>query len=114
MVAMGQVLGGKLAKTLGLPKYTRAFTLRFEVGKVVTVECEYFPEPIDGELIAVLEQYELHNRPEPRVSEIGYDAWLKQRNEAAHRKMMAALPRLAEIDRKIAAVNQAREHGNRR
>jgi hypothetical protein len=52
----------KLCKILGLPKYTKEFTLRCAVGGIVTIECEYYPSfNIDehGELITEFKKYKL-------------------------------------------------------
>ena len=92
-IMLGQQIGPKLLESLGLPKNTISFTLRARVGKVVTVECEYAPE---GDAYASeLAEYFLVERQTPRAARphpaevLGYDVWLQQRNEAAHRQLMA-------------------------
>lgn len=92
-IMLGQQIGPKLLESLGLPKNTISFTLRVRVGEVVTVECVYAPE---GDVYASeLAEYFLVNRQVPRVDQphpaevLGYDVWLQQRNEAAHRQLMA-------------------------
>ena len=92
-IMLGQQIGPKLLESLGLPKNTISFTLRVRAGEVVTVECVYAP---DGDLYArELAEYFLVDRQVPRVEQphpaevLGYDVWLQQRNEAAHRQLMA-------------------------
>lgn len=92
-VMMGQDIGRQLCEALGLPKNTISFALRARVGQVVTVECEYAPE---GNSFAT-ELAEFFLLPRPRVETppadsaeaLGYDNWLQQRNERAHRELMA-------------------------
>jgi len=43
-IKVGEELGSKLVKLLGLPEYTVSFTLRCAVNEIVTVTCEYYPE----------------------------------------------------------------------
>jgi len=63
------------------------------VGEIVTVKCEYHPEDADG-VDTVLAEYELVHRTKlgdakPHPSEvIGFDAWMRERTEAAHQAMM--------------------------
>ena len=55
---------GELASALGLPKYTRAFTLRVRCGEVATIEAE-FSAPADGtaRLVEVFKRYRLEEAP---------------------------------------------------
>jgi hypothetical protein len=109
MQIIGQQLNAALIKALGLPRNTLAFTLRAKVGDIVTVECEYYPD--DGGIVAALAEYGLVPRdsvrvhrigePEPRgilakpaphrAEVIGFDAWMRERTERAHRIFMASM-----------------------
>ena len=86
-------LGPQLIALLGLPKHCVSFELRCAVGEIVTVKCEYHPEDADG-VDTVLAEYELVHRTKlgdakPHPSEvIGFDAWMRERTEAAHQAMM--------------------------
>lgn len=88
-------LGPQLIALLGLPKHCTSFELRCAVGEIVTVKCEYHPEEADG-FDVVLAEYELVPRaklaatPSHPAEVIGFDAWMRERTEAAHRAMMLA------------------------
>lgn len=85
-------LGTQLIALLGMPKHVASFELRCAVGEIVTVKCEYYPEDAIG-IDMVLAEYELvlrASRPAPHAAEVmGFDAWMCERAEAAHRAMMA-------------------------
>ncbi|HJT63077.1 MAG TPA: hypothetical protein VJ797_15515 [Burkholderiales bacterium] len=55
-----------LVKALGLPPNVRAFELRIKINELVLVKAEIIPQPpsVDelGQLVAVLKEYELHER----------------------------------------------------
>lgn len=95
-IITGQQVGPALIAALGLPKQTRSFVLRVEIGRIVTVECEYFPD--DGGIVAALAEYELMRKAptvEPIVDTVAlfgfgdFDAWMRNRTNAAHEAMMA-------------------------
>lgn len=55
----------ELCKILGLPEYTRRFTLNAEVDSIATIDCEYFPTKEDMERGNVFfKKYELHEIPQ--------------------------------------------------
>lgn len=60
---VGQDIGAKLIKALGLPPLTATIDLHIAVDEPVTVTCESYPDK-DGvaELVPVLKRYELHDR----------------------------------------------------
>jgi hypothetical protein len=60
-------IGYEILKALGGPTHCRKFTMTFEVGKIVTVDCEYFPD-VDGvkEASAILKRYYLAERVDDR------------------------------------------------
>jgi hypothetical protein len=93
MAIAGHEIGRALCDALGLPKRTRAFTLRAEVGALVSVECEYYPE--GAGLVTALAEYELAQREtaaEPTqhpAGVMGFDAWMRERTETAHAELMA-------------------------
>lgn len=95
---LGQHIGKALCDALGLPKYTKSFTLRVEAGKLVTVECEYALET--DLFVTELAQFHLvpandRARAVAHPADVmGYDAWLTKRNEMAHRAFMARTSRL--------------------
>ena len=86
-------LGPQLIALLGLPKHCLSFELRCAAGELVTVKCEFYPEEAEG-FDLVLAEYELVSREtpasvEPHPAEVtGFDAWMRERNEAAHQAMM--------------------------
>lgn len=86
-------LGPQLIALLGLPKHCISFELRCAVGEIVTVKCEFHPEDAES-FELVLAGYELVPRKtraavEPHPAEvIGFDAWMRERTEAAHLAMM--------------------------
>ncbi|MFC0132019.1 hypothetical protein CR105_16005 [Massilia eurypsychrophila] len=88
MAIISHQIGKALCDALQLPKQTRSFVLRVEAGNVVTVECEYYPE---GEFVTALAEYELVRRPEVKVAPpaIHFDAWMRERTDAAHAAYMA-------------------------
>ena len=95
-IVIGQDIGRKLSEALGLPKNTISFTLRAKPNQVVTVECVYAPE--GDAYTAELAEFVLIPRPRAQVpppppahpaEALGYDAWLQQRNDRAHRQLMA-------------------------
>ncbi len=86
-----RTLGPQLIALLGMPKNVRSFELRCAVDEIVVVKCEYYPELSD--IGAVLAEYELVPRtagkPALHQAEImGFDAWMRDRVEQAHRLMM--------------------------
>ena len=56
----------KLAAALGLPRHWQWFTLHCPMEDLVTVECEYIPEPTKfdegGDAITELAKYELKKK----------------------------------------------------
>lgn len=93
-------LGPQLIGLLGLPKHVISFELRCAVGEIVAVKCEYQPEDAAG-FDTVLAEYELVPRqtagepvqPEHPAAVMGFDAWMRERAEAAHAALMAGGPR---------------------
>jgi hypothetical protein len=76
MAVMGPQFGNELAELLGLPKHTRAFTLRCAVNEIVSVECEYYPEmPSAGALETIFARYELVERSLPMAQRAAFDTW---------------------------------------
>lgn len=95
MAIVGHEIGGALIKAIGLPKQTVSFVLRVESGRIVTVECEYYPDGAH-DIVTALAEYELVPRivspPDVsmhRADVIGFDAWMRERVEAAHQVMMS-------------------------
>lgn len=89
-------IGGALCAALQLPRNTVEFTLRCRAGEMVTVECEYWPDNAMGAVTALAE-YELVRRAGAAETEsahpaeaIGFDAWMRERTEAAHQAFMKA------------------------
>jgi hypothetical protein len=66
MAVLGDKLGSVLIKALGLPENVRWFELRCAVGEIVTVKCEYVPDPPEldenDELITALAEYTLQEK----------------------------------------------------
>lgn len=97
MISSNQI-GKALIEALGLPKQTIALTLHARAGKVVTVECEYAPE--SDQFVTELASYGLVRIDPPRAmgthpaDAMGYDAWMAQRTELAHREFMRRTSRL--------------------
>lgn len=93
-------LGPQLTALLGLPKNCVSFELRCAAGEIVTVKCEFYPEEAEG-IDLLLAEYELVPRATPAAAEphwaevIGFDAWMRERTEAAHQAMMAHAKRSA-------------------
>lgn len=89
---LGQQIGEKLAKGLGLPKYTRSFVLRCAVNEVVSVTCEYFPE---GEkwLEPLINEYQLiavgGTVRAKQVEPVHFDAWYNEQRNKAHAAFMS-------------------------
>lgn len=84
-------LGPQLMALLGMPKHVRSFELRCAVDEIVSVKCEYYPEGATG-FDTVLAEYELVPRtsaPADPIDAMGFDAWMRQRKDAAHKAMMA-------------------------
>jgi len=100
MALLGHEIGEELCKALGLPKYTRSFTLRCDVNEPVTVECEYYPE---GSLETALAEFELV-RKEARADppKVDFDSWYRERQDRAHREFMARDAKLRDADYAIA------------
>ncbi|MFC0132077.1 hypothetical protein CR105_24465 [Massilia eurypsychrophila] len=88
MAIMSHQIGKALCDALQLPKQTRSFVLRVETGNIVSVECEYYPE---GSFVAALAEYELVRKPEVKTApaEMNFDAWMRDRIDAAHAAYMA-------------------------
>lgn len=86
-------LGPQLIALLGMPPNCVSFELRCAANEIVTVKCEYYPEEADG-FDVVLAEYKLVPRTKLgdamlHPSEvIGFDAWMRERTEAAHQAMM--------------------------
>ncbi|KAB8062103.1 hypothetical protein GCN74_03505 [Janthinobacterium sp. FT14W] len=81
-------LGPQLIALLGLPKHCISFELRCAVDEIVTVKCEFYPEEVEGIDLA-LADYELVPRTSGhQAAAIGFDAWMRERTEAAHQAMM--------------------------
>jgi hypothetical protein len=99
MAIAGHEIGQALCDALNLPKQTRSFVLRVETGRIVTVECEYFPEDGDG-ITSALAEYELVRKPEPvmQPTAMHFDTWMRLRTEAAHAAMMARMKALSARD----------------
>lgn len=96
---MGHQIGAALCEALQLPKHTTSFVLRAEVGRIVTVECEYYPDGAEG-ITTALSEYELVRKPKARgsVDPCGnlsmsgaehFDTWMRDRTDAAHAAYMA-------------------------
>lgn len=97
-------LGPHLIALLGLPPHVKWLELRCAVGELVTVKCEYYPE-IGASFDTAITEYEVV----PRTSDSApahdsitggrhFDAWMRERTEAAHAEFMArtmAKPRYA-------------------
>jgi len=53
----------KLAIALGIPEYFQWFELRVAVDEIVSVKCEFLPEPFEiddnGDIVSELAEYEL-------------------------------------------------------
>ena len=90
-------LGPKLIEALGAPKHCTWLELRLAFNEIPTVRCEYYPVGDDGaiDLVSrVLAEYELVPRTAPAAVEphpaevVGFDAWMRERTEAAHQAMM--------------------------
>jgi hypothetical protein len=84
-------LGPQLISLLGLPKHVISFELRCAVNEIVSVKCEYHPEDAAG-FDTVLAEYELVPRQSAEAAPavhpaqaMGFDAWMRERTEAAHR-----------------------------
>lgn len=93
MALMGHQIGKALCEALGLPKYTRSFTLRCEVGQIVTAECEYHPDIDTATLETCIAKFELHRKAdEPREeAPLNFDTWMRERTERAHTEYMQRL-----------------------
>jgi len=95
---LGHQIGADLVKALGLPKFTRSFTLHCDAGEAVTVSCVYYPE--DGGIVPALAIYDLAERPAQssaaKPAQIHFDTWMRDRTDRAHREFMlrtSSLPR---------------------
>ncbi|PHV33326.1 hypothetical protein P9875_17755 [Janthinobacterium rivuli] len=82
-----QTLGPQLIALLGLPKHCVSFELRCAAGEIVTVKCEFYPEEAER-FDMVLAAYEPVPRETHLVEVIGFDAWMRERTEAAHQAMI--------------------------
>ncbi len=94
MAIMGHQIGPDLVKALGLPRNTASFTLRAAVDEVVSVQCEYYPDALPRDVVRALAEYTLVpltiGKPAAHRAEIiGFNAWMRERAEAAHQIMMA-------------------------
>ena len=104
----GQQISKELQDALGLPKYTRGFTLRAYVNELVMVECEYYP---DGGFQPALARYHLVPRDDsPAVAPFDYGAWLRKRTERAHREFMDRTSRLLPCDLKLVSPAAIRRY----
>jgi hypothetical protein len=101
----GHQISKELCDALGLPKLTHGFTLRCYVGEPVSVECEYYPSD-DFQL--ALARYRLiavgGDYPTPRPKPFGYDTWMRERTERAHREFMERTSRRLPRDRAIEEI----------
>lgn len=62
-VVLGQAMGSKLAKLLGLPKNTLWVELRFAPNEPVVVKCGYYPDELKGdELVEMFSEFELQDK----------------------------------------------------
>lgn len=92
-----QTLGPQLVALLGLPKNCVSFELRCAAGEIVTVKCEFYPEEVESFDLLLLADYELVPRTaaasrcaeQHRAAVIGFDAWMRERTEAAHQALMS-------------------------
>jgi hypothetical protein len=99
----GHQIGSDLVKALGLPKFTRSFTLHCDAGEAVTVSCVYYPD--DGDIAPALAVYDLVERPAPRQAQsIHFDTWLRDRTERAHREFMERTANLPLCDTSIEGI----------
>lgn len=103
---LGHQIGAGLIKALGLPKFTRSFTLHCDAGEAVTVSCVYYPE--DGGIVPALAVYDLVERPAPSLTAqsapIHFDAWMGDRTERAHREFMERTRNLPPCDTSIEGI----------
>jgi len=87
-------LGPVHIKALGIPPNCTSFELRCAVGEIVAVRCEFAPTGNPDEIGAALVEYELHAKPSQSQPEkhpadvMGFDAWMRERTEAAHAAFM--------------------------
>jgi hypothetical protein len=95
MAITAHEIGKDLIAALGLPKFTRAFTLHVRANEFVRVECEYCPD--DGKAITTaLMEYDLVPRirrmpaaPAAAPAEsVHFDTWYRHRINVAHAKFM--------------------------
>jgi hypothetical protein len=86
-----------LKALFGLPDMCTKFELRVHHNDVVTIDCQYYlslDAPGIAQLAEVFGEYDLVPRTklgdaEPHPCEvIGFDAWMRERAEAAHQAMM--------------------------
>lgn len=95
MAILGHEIGKALIDALGLPKQTISFVLRVQADRLVTVECEYYPDDAPA-LVTALAEYELVPRNIVGTEEtLSFDAWMGNRINAAHDAMMERLWRKA-------------------
>jgi hypothetical protein len=87
----GQQISKELCAALGLPKYTRGFTLRCYTDEIVTVECEYYP---DGSFQTELARYRLTPSEGSAAARFDFDGWMRDRVGRAHREYMERTSRL--------------------
>lgn len=88
-----------LQALLGLPDLCVSFELRASVDGLVTVSCEHYLRSDTAgiaQLARVFSEYEMVPRAAVRVGTahpaeaMGFDAWMRQRTEAAHQAFMKA------------------------
>ncbi|MDQ1924683.1 hypothetical protein [Massilia pseudoviolaceinigra] len=97
MAITGRDIGVELIAALGLPKHTISVTLSVKADELVTVACEYCPD-IGPDFITLMARYNLVPA-EPKCSGSlmtysslptdDFDAWMRDRTEAAHAAYMA-------------------------
>lgn len=61
---------------LNLPQHCRRFTVRYEVGDIVRVECEYFPEINIGtvkKLLSFKTAFQISEQQPKKLVDINYD-----------------------------------------
>ncbi len=99
----GQQISKELCDALGLPKYTRGFTLRCYTGEAVTVECEYYPS---GSFQAELARYHLVPTESGVAARFDFDAWMRHRTEQSHRSYMERTARLPPCVRRTYSADE--------
>lgn len=96
-----------LKELLGPPEMCASFELRVRQGDLVTVACEHYLSDNKGgiaQLGRVLSEFELVPRAGAthlqKDEAINFDAWMRQRTDAAHDAYMARTSRMLDSDRR--------------